>query len=117
MFAAVTWLAVTFFMWNFPHMFLNVCFSGLFTVYFLFMFACHLRQILVNITTNEMENAFRLPYLHKPEASYDEESGPQEDHHHFVNPFDRGSAINCIEGFFRPLPPLCLRMEVWGSDG
>jgi len=96
-------------------MFLNACFSGLFTVYFCFMFVCHLRQLLVNITTNEMENAFRLSYLHKP-VSVDEESG-REELHEFVNPFDRGGVVNCVEGFFHPLPPLCLRMEVWGSDG
>jgi len=54
-----------FFMMYYTHMFFTLGLNGLMTMYFIIMFGCHVRQVLKNLTTNEMENAWRYDYLQR----------------------------------------------------
>ena len=78
-------------------------------------------QCLRNITTNEMENAWRFEYMmrEKKAAVKDDEAGVTDlTTKEFFNPFDRGLALNCIETFCRPGVQLLARSgQVTGADG
>ena len=97
-----------FFLRNYTHMALTAGLVTLFTLYFAIMFFSHLRMVLLNITTNEMENAWRLPYFMSHQA----------DHTSFRNPFHRGCCVNAIDGFLRPLMQAASgRGALRGADG
>eukprot|EP00293_Proteomonas_sulcata_P018346 CAMPEP_0184313810 /NCGR_PEP_ID=MMETSP1049-20130417/67931_1 /TAXON_ID=77928 /ORGANISM="Proteomonas sulcata, Strain CCMP704" /LENGTH=148 /DNA_ID=CAMNT_0026631337 /DNA_START=124 /DNA_END=570 /DNA_ORIENTATION=- len=91
------------------------------TFYFGLMFGCHVRQCFTNITTNEMENAWRYSYLQQTrETTRSGQNGAAVamNRREFANPFDRGMAVNCTDSFFRP----CFlrfsgRGRLYGSDG
>jgi ribosomal protein L40E len=55
-----------FFLMHYSHMFFTLGLNSMMTCYFLIMFGCHVRQVFTNLTTNEMENAWRYDYLQRP---------------------------------------------------
>lgn len=135
-----------FFLSRYPHMFLTCGFNTMMTVYFLIMFTFHVRQCFLNITTNEMENAWRYDYLQREvqtsskrkkaptivtsddidgqqmqelvaDASAAAASSAAADVE-FHNPFNRGYLVNCADSFFRPcMMAASDRGRIFGSDG
>mmetsp|Transcript_40545 Transcript_40545/g.81240 ORF Transcript_40545/g.81240 Transcript_40545/m.81240 type:complete len:300 (+) Transcript_40545:1-900(+) len=101
---------VGFFVWNYTHMFATMCVTGVMTCYFFLMMLFHVKQVISNITTNEMENAWRYSYLQEEvldgtEGTTELEDGARITVHaqkKFANPFDRGCALNCLDSCVRP---------------
>jgi len=112
-----------FFLTHYTHLFFTTGLNSLMTIYFMIMFGCHVRQCLVNLTTNEMENAWRYDYLQRTVAKKSPRDDPTDSPPgvnavEFHNPFDRGYIVNCTDSFFRP----CImassgRGRLLGSDG
>ena len=69
-----------FFLMHYSHMFFTIGLNSMMTCYFLIMFGCHVRQAIKNLTTNEMENAWRYDYLQRPvEKAPGDEAGREKD--------------------------------------
>mmetsp|Transcript_41147 Transcript_41147/g.99423 ORF Transcript_41147/g.99423 Transcript_41147/m.99423 type:complete len:617 (-) Transcript_41147:30-1880(-) len=99
-----------FFLRHYTWMCFSTAISMFFTSYFGVMFILHTRQILNNLTSNEMENAWRYEYLKVVNSETSESS--------FHNPFNRGYLVNCFESFCRPAAQQITGTGlIKGSDG
>eukprot|EP00288_Rhodomonas_lens_P001478 CAMPEP_0177730660 /NCGR_PEP_ID=MMETSP0484_2-20121128/22113_1 /TAXON_ID=354590 /ORGANISM="Rhodomonas lens, Strain RHODO" /LENGTH=163 /DNA_ID=CAMNT_0019243675 /DNA_START=214 /DNA_END=705 /DNA_ORIENTATION=- len=96
------------------------------TSYFFLMLMFHIKQVISNITTNEMENAWRYSYLQEEVVDGTEGTEELEDgsrvtvhaQHRFANPFDRGCALNCLDSYFRPAMMAVTRKGyIYADDG
>ncbi len=75
-----------------PFVFQVAVFSALNATWVLLLWAMHLYQISVNLTTNESANSMRLEYL-----QHHEDKELPHWQRRFANPFDRGTLRNCVE--------------------
>eukprot|EP00290_Baffinella_frigidus_P008072 CAMPEP_0180134536 /NCGR_PEP_ID=MMETSP0986-20121125/10223_1 /TAXON_ID=697907 /ORGANISM="non described non described, Strain CCMP2293" /LENGTH=634 /DNA_ID=CAMNT_0022074921 /DNA_START=39 /DNA_END=1943 /DNA_ORIENTATION=+ len=117
---------IWFFITHMPYLMVVSSYTTTLTIYFALMCFFHIKQCISNITTNEMENAWRFPYLMRDKVNPDLAAGPLEPtpgvvdltSKEFFNPFDRGVVLNCVESFGRPGLQLLSRSgQVGGSDG